>query len=249
MSRILRKTTCAALLILFTGLSTVFSSQQAYAISEQSLIVLTNNERATGGLAPLAWNAALSSSARLKASDMCNKGYWAHTAPDGSTPWTFMNKAGYDYIDAGENLAKGFGDDAAVLAGWMASPGHRANILSSKYHEIGTASTECDLNGVTTSLVVAHYGSLATKPTATPAPKAIPAPVTTSRVVTALALKFAAATASAETPKIDETSTLQPAKITEAKTATKNNENFVSKLWKIFTIQLHGLRTISALNV
>ena len=68
---------------------------------------------------------------------MFSKNYWAHFAPDGSTsPWDFIHQSGYNYIFAGENLAKGFTDANSVVAAWMNSPSHRENILSNKYKDV-----------------------------------------------------------------------------------------------------------------
>lgn len=156
----------------------VFSSH-AYSVSNQAIINITNQQRAANGLAPLAWSAALSNSAYLKADDMCKKGYWSHTAPDGATAWTLIEQSGYEYLDAGENLAKGFSDDTATVAGWMASPGHRANILKLNYSDIGVASSTCNFQGTETQIVVAHYGTTGeakkAQPAATPS-KATPSP-------------------------------------------------------------------------
>ncbi len=135
---------------------------QVHAISNRVITERTNNERTANGLSPLSSNTALSNSARMKANDMCAKDYWAHTAPDGATGWTFMSQAGYDYVVAGENLAKDFGDDTSVIAGWMASPGHRANILNKSYLEIGVSTVNCVMQGHSTTLVVAHYGAAGT---------------------------------------------------------------------------------------
>lgn len=129
------------------------------AISNTTIVALTNIQRSTSGLEPLAWNGSLAQSAALKAQDMCTKDYWSHDSPDGLTPWTFMDRAGYAYISAGENLAKNFSSDEAVVTGWMNSPGHRANILKAGFTETGVASVNCTLQGQSTTLVVAHYGS------------------------------------------------------------------------------------------
>lgn len=165
-----------SVLLCFCIQAFVFSSH-AYSVSNQAIINITNQQRAANGLAPLAWNAALSNSAYLKADDMCKKGYWSHTAPDGATAWTLIEQSGYEYLDAGENLAKGFSDDNATVAGWMASPGHRANILKSNYSDIGVASSTCNFQGSETQIVVAHYGTTGeakkAQPVATPS-KAAP---------------------------------------------------------------------------
>jgi hypothetical protein len=61
-----------------------------------------------------------------------------HCDPDTLTsPWDRMIAAGYTYNSAGENIAAGYATPAAVMVGWMNSSGHRANILSANYREIG----------------------------------------------------------------------------------------------------------------
>lgn len=133
--------------------------KSAAALGDQTIASLTNQQRASAGLAPLSWNAQLATSASLKVQDMCAKDYWAHTSPDGLTPWTFMQRAGYSYYTAGENLGKGFSTDSGLLSAWMNSPTHRANILNASYTEMGVANMTCSIQGQTTIVVAAHYGS------------------------------------------------------------------------------------------
>lgn len=129
------------------------------AVSDQAIVALTNSMRHENGLQALSWSPSLASAAWMKALDMCEKDYWAHTAPSGATGWTFMSKAGYKYIAAGENLAKGFANETSVVAGWMASPRHRANIVNSAYKDIGVGVATCSFEGVDTTFIVAHYGT------------------------------------------------------------------------------------------
>lgn len=121
------------------------------------LIEATNREREKHNLQPLYENPKLSKAAELKARHMIENDYWAHIAPDGTKPWDFFEEADYKYIFAGENLAKGFNTSKGVMAGWMNSEGHRANILNSQFLEIGIASIDGVLGGEETTLVVAHY--------------------------------------------------------------------------------------------
>ncbi len=163
--------------MLFVGSMAVISlTSRVSAVSGSVIASLTNNERTARGLAPMAWNGSLSSSAAMKAHDMCAKAYWAHTGPDGATGWTFMDKAGYIYTDAGENLAKDFSSDAGVVAGWMASPGHKANIANTNFKDIGVAAVSCVFQGTSTIIVVAHYGASANAPKATSVAAPAPAP-------------------------------------------------------------------------
>lgn len=93
----------------------------------------------------------------MKVRDMFEQQYWAHVAPNGSTPWSWFSKAGYDYAFAGENLAKNFTTTGAAMTAWMASPAHRDNILNTNYTDVGFAVMDGVLNGRNTTLVVALY--------------------------------------------------------------------------------------------
>lgn len=128
-------------------------------INVEKLLNLTNLARAQAGLPSLSLDPQLSSGAQAKANDMFNKNYWAHTAPDGTPPWVFIKNAGYQYIFAGENLARDFGDSDSVVSAWMVSPSHRENILKPEYKEIGFAIVNGRLNGEETTLVVQFFGT------------------------------------------------------------------------------------------
>lgn len=151
----------------------------ATAISVGEVISLTNQQRASSGLPALTTNAALNAAASAKAADMFANNYWDHVSPTGVQPWYWFSQAGYNYAYAGENLAKGFNTSAGVVNGWMASPGHRDNILNANYSNIGVAAVNGTLLGEQTTLVVAMYGApAAAAAPAAPAPAAPPAPAT-----------------------------------------------------------------------
>lgn len=124
----------------------------------EDLLSSTNQERQEEGIPPLVISEELSKAAKAKARDMFTKNYWAHNAPDGTTPWVFIQKVGYDYVYAGENLAKDFNDSQGVVNGWMASPSHRENMLSHRYNEVGFAVVNGKLNGEETTLIVEMLG-------------------------------------------------------------------------------------------
>lgn len=128
-------------------------------ITAKDVFESTNQQRLKAGLAPLRWDETLSGAAARKAQDMFAKGYWAHVAPDGMTPWSFVLKSGYDYLYAGENLAKDFQFSEEVVNAWSASPSHRENLLSPRYQDIGLAVVNGVLNGFETTLVVQFFGS------------------------------------------------------------------------------------------
>lgn len=130
----------------------------ASSITPSQVIEATNKERALKGLSPLVLNETLSAAALAKGQDMFDKQYWAHTSPEGVEPWTFIKQAGYTYQAAGENLARDFSTTTDMMAAWMASPTHRANIINTKYDEIGIAVIDGELQGIETTLVVQMFG-------------------------------------------------------------------------------------------
>lgn len=134
-------------------------------VTSMALLNDTNHERHRQQLAPLTYNQKLSTAAYYKAQDMLRQQYWAHTAPNGTTPWQWFAKVDYNYAYAGENLAKNFVSAHATTTAWMASPKHRANILSPHYTEVGYAVVEGMLDGKPTTLIVSLFGTPADSPT------------------------------------------------------------------------------------
>ncbi|MCX7780999.1 MAG: CAP domain-containing protein [Negativicutes bacterium] len=106
------------------------------ASDEQLAFNLLNQDRAKYGLPALKYNAQLTVLARNYARDMINRNFFAHTDPDGLSPFDRMSRAGISYRTAGENLAINSSVTDAEKA-FMNSPGHRANILSANYTEVG----------------------------------------------------------------------------------------------------------------
>lgn len=128
-------------------------------ITVERLSELVNKKRIEANLPPLTLSSQLSTAATQKAADMFTKDYWAHVSPTGVSPWTFITSSGYDYLYAGENLAKDFNTSQEVVEAWMNSPTHKANILKSEYTEIGLAVMNGKLSGEETTLIVQHFGS------------------------------------------------------------------------------------------
>ncbi|MBI2405939.1 hypothetical protein HYV21_02705 [Candidatus Microgenomates bacterium] len=131
----------------------------ATSLPVQALVELTNQKRAQSGFSSLRLDPTLSSAAAAKGQDMLAKGYWAHVAPDGTTPWTFFLSSGYEYRYAGENLARDFDSPEQVVNAWIASPTHRDNMLSGKYQDIGIAVVQGELSGKPTTIVVQLLGT------------------------------------------------------------------------------------------
>ena len=100
------------------------------------MLALVNAERAAAGCGPLKADAALAAVARAHSADMRDRGYFAHTNPDGVDPFARARAAGVTYARA-ENIAQGQPDAAAVMAAWMGSDGHRKNILNCSLGSLG----------------------------------------------------------------------------------------------------------------
>ncbi len=128
-------------------------------ITTVKLLELSNKERGKQSLPPLQYNNELAEAAQKKASDMFAKDYWAHFAPDGTTPWSFILSSGYQYEYAGENLAKNFLFSQGVVDAWMNSLTHKENILRKEYTEVGYGVVNGVLNGEETTLVVQMLGT------------------------------------------------------------------------------------------
>ena len=108
-----------------------------YTAGSTQLIHVLPPESQDGGLAALTEDWELSRVARYKSQDMHDNRYFAHNSPTYGTPFRMLRAFGLSYRTAGENIAMGYAAPAAVVAGWMNSEGHRANILSSSYTKIG----------------------------------------------------------------------------------------------------------------
>ena len=105
----------------------------------QQVLDLTNAEREAHGLAPLILDELASSVAYDHSWDMDLRDFFDHANPDGEGPSERLAKAGVEYRDAGENIARGHDSPYAVVQAWMASPSHRVNILYPGWTHIGIA--------------------------------------------------------------------------------------------------------------
>jgi uncharacterized protein YkwD len=106
-------------------------------------LCLVNRERADNGESPLQPNAQLQQAAQGHSEDMVDQDYFEHVGPSGDTPLSRMRAAGYIYssqvgYEVGENIGWGtlwLATPNAIVAAWMASPGHRANILDAHFRD------------------------------------------------------------------------------------------------------------------
>lgn len=170
---VLRLETTVTLLSLTLLIEVVFLAQALFvlpsshyfsSIVANALIGLTNTERTASHDAALADSPLLDKAASLKAEDMAAHGYFAHTSPDGKTPWYWFAQVGYQFSYAGENLAVNFVDSQDVMNAWMQSPAHRENILDARFTQIGVGVAQGTYEGRSAVFVVQLFG--------TPAPAA-----------------------------------------------------------------------------
>ena len=108
-------------------------AQQATPVDyHTAMLDAVNKERITRGLPKLCMNKKLQNAALLHSMDMAKKGFLGHTGSDGSTISSRVKTAKYRWTYVAENVAAGQTTIANVVASWMKSKGHRANILSPK---------------------------------------------------------------------------------------------------------------------
>ena len=97
-------------------------------------------QRARAGIVrPLGHSPALQAAAAAHADYLSRTGTFSHDGPGGSTPRTRAARAGYTACLTAENIARGQGDIRTVIADWMASPGHRSNLLNPQVTQYGFA--------------------------------------------------------------------------------------------------------------
>lgn len=124
-------------------------------LTRPGILQWTNNERERAGRKPLAEDPVLTNAAERKLADMFARQYFAHDNPDGNGISVVVQDLGYAFLRVGENLALGnFGSDADLVAAWMASPGHRENLLSPGFTEIGIAVAPGTFEGRRTWMAV-----------------------------------------------------------------------------------------------
>ncbi|MGW0119868.1 CAP domain-containing protein [Streptomyces sp. NPDC003327] len=118
------------------GTTAAPSTADRAAAAEAEVLRLVNIERNEIGCSPVRPSADLAALAGAFSADMASRGFFDHTDPDGDTPWDRAEQAGVSGM-GGENIARGQVDAAAVMASWMDSDGHRANILNCSFTTLG----------------------------------------------------------------------------------------------------------------
>lgn len=123
--------------LIYPGQKLIIPAATAINALENEVIRLTNIERSKRGLATLKTNWQLSRCARYKSQDMINRGYFAHQSPTYGSPFDMIESFGISMAAGGENIAMGQRTPQEVVKAWMNSPGHRGNMLSTAFTEIG----------------------------------------------------------------------------------------------------------------
>lgn len=138
------------LVVLAIAPSANASTIQAY---RWQLIFAINKTRHTHGLAPVHHAPGLDKAAQGHSADMVARHYFGHTSPTGSTLFSRISNSGFTRYGAwwaGETLAWGSGSYAQaqhVISMWLASPEHRAVLLSSRYTWVGVGRAAGSFEG------------------------------------------------------------------------------------------------------
>jgi uncharacterized protein YkwD len=136
-----------------------FAATATPAVTAQGILAYTNAERIKIGLPAYTSNTLLSRAAARKMTDLFARQYFAHVAPTGEDVSVLVKDTGYTYLVVGENLALGdFASSKALVTAWMNSPGHKANILSKAFTEIGIAAGESNYKGRKVWIGVQSFG-------------------------------------------------------------------------------------------
>jgi uncharacterized protein YkwD len=120
------------------GLSLATPAQVAADPAETVLSVI-NSARAKAGCGPLRLNQKLMGAAETHARNMAEKDFFGHKGKDGSQLSNRIKRQGYQYRSAAENIAAGQANPTQVAQDWLASPGHRRNILNCALKDTGIA--------------------------------------------------------------------------------------------------------------
>lgn len=116
---------------------------------QAQMLVLVNQHRVAGAscgsrgefpaVGALAWNDALTSASLVHSDDMVAANFFSHTGSDGRNAGQRITAAGYAWRTWGDNIAAGHRTVNQVVAGWMNSPGHCANLMNPNFRDIGVA--------------------------------------------------------------------------------------------------------------
>lgn len=124
----------------------VASAAYAPDAGELALLAFCNESRSKAGLPPLVWNSGLGQAARAHSTDMAERGCYQHSSCNGQSWSTRISKYYPLWSALGENIALGSSSPRDLHDDWMASPGHRANILGASFSEFGAGIALAETN-------------------------------------------------------------------------------------------------------
>ncbi len=90
-------------------------------------------------VAELSWSCELRNAAQVHSMDMAQNNFFSHTGSNGLSVSDRVTTSGYSWSSVGENIAAGQATITQVMTGWLDSPGHCRNIMSSRSTEFGSA--------------------------------------------------------------------------------------------------------------
>lgn len=199
----------------FPALSNIAAVLPALLASE------TNQYRQLQKVTPLIQNDLLTKAAELKAQDMLDRSYFSHIDPDGNKPWKWIDKVGYQYSYAGENLAIDFIDSKDVTDAWINSITHRANLVNKDFSEIGIGIASGVFENKSTTFVVQFLA----KPASNTSPKrvAVNTPVVSRTVSSSISTTTIVAVLSTTTATTTTTTTTATTAATSTNTENENS--------------------------
>lgn len=181
---ILKPLSAALLLSLLIFLRILFTLSHPPAPLEASDLTIANilnginNERSLRNITTLNTDYRLSKAAQEKSDDMQARHYFSHTDPEGNYIWPKIVAAGYNpYSMLGENLAIEFYNTESLIAAWMNSPTHRANVLNAGFKDqgMGLALGDTSQNQYHSAITNTFGALLSLKTAPLPPPAALPA--------------------------------------------------------------------------
>lgn len=111
------------------------STTPSFSSEAEAVLYYVNIERNNNGLSSLTLSSSITNAANARAIETVS--LFSHTRPNGETCFTVLDEYGIGYNSCGENIAYGYSDAKSVVTAWMNSEGHRANILSSSFNQLG----------------------------------------------------------------------------------------------------------------
>jgi hypothetical protein len=154
-----RKSIGIAILFFLFILAPAVKTASAADLTAENVITLINQSRAEAGLSSLTANPKLTAAAENKAMDMFEQQYFAHVGPDGRAPEDWIDDAGYNWTNIGENIAYGYNTAETVHTAFMNSQSHKDNILGGSYEHVGVAAISGKYEGGDVIMVVEEFGA------------------------------------------------------------------------------------------